>query len=77
MPGQGWHASQPFLCAEFQEKQIVLEHHAGERNVLELCFLIRLEIRETVSYNKSCLAEGSKGKPESLDMLVRLLRDHA
>lgn len=75
MPGQGWHASQPFLCAEFQEKQIVLEHHVREGNMLELCLLTRVETEVTVSYNKSCLGEGNKGKSEYIEKLIRLLRD--
>ena len=75
MPGLGWHAPQPFLCAEFQEKQIVLEHHAREGNMLELCLLTRVETEVTVSCNKSCLVKGRKGKSEYLDKLMKLLRD--
>ena len=53
-----------FLCAEFQEKQIVLRHHAREGNTLELCLLARMETEVIVSYSKSCLRKGSKGKSE-------------
>lgn len=74
MPGQGWHGSQPFLCADFQEKH-VLEHHAREGSMLELCLCTRVETEVTVSCDKSCLGKGIKDKSEYLDKLMRLLCD--